>query len=123
VFVCTLRTHELQLQFTVEQVASVCDVLTQSGSYERLARFLWSLPTTEPYARCESVLTARAYVAYHRGNFKELYHLLETNSFSLDSHPKLQALWLKAHYTEVSPSWRHHLSYRRRGGGRGEVRT
>ena len=36
-----------------------------------------------------------------RQNFKELYKILESHNFSPTSHPKLQALWLKAHYTEA----------------------
>lgn len=37
----------------------------------------------------------------HRGNFKELYRILESHNYSLASHPKLQTLWLKAHYIEA----------------------
>ncbi|KAK2706686.1 homeobox protein six1a-like [Artemia franciscana] len=87
--------------FTQEQVACVCEVLQQSGNIERLARFLWSLPACEHLHKNESVLKAKAVVAFHRGNFKELYKLLESNQFSTHNHPKLQALWLKAHYIEA----------------------
>jgi hypothetical protein len=47
------------------------------------------------------VLKAKAVVAFHRGNFKELYKIMESNNFSPHNHPKLQALWLKAHYIEA----------------------
>nr|QRF78283.1 Six1/2 [Terebratalia transversa] len=87
--------------FTQEQVACVCEVLQQGGNIERLARFLWSLPACEHLHKNESVLKAKAVVAFHRGNFKELYKLLESNAFSPHNHPKLQALWLKAHYLEA----------------------
>ncbi|KPJ11994.1 Protein sine oculis [Papilio machaon] len=40
-------------------------------------------------------------VAFHRGNFKELYRLLESHTFSPHNHTKLQNLWLKAHYMEA----------------------
>lgn len=36
-----------------------------------------------------------------RGQFKELYRILESHNFSPASHPKLQSLWLKAHYIEA----------------------
>lgn len=49
----------------------------------------------------ESVLKAKAVVAFHRGHFKELYHLLEHHQFSPQNHAKLQNLWLKAHYVEA----------------------
>ncbi|CAL8111277.1 unnamed protein product [Orchesella dallaii] len=87
--------------FTQEQVACVCEVLQQSGNMERLARFLWSLPGCEKLQKNESVLKAKAVVAFHRGNFKELYKILESHQFSPHNHPKLQALWLKAHYIEA----------------------
>ncbi|CAH1792472.1 unnamed protein product [Owenia fusiformis] len=87
--------------FTQEQVACVCEVLQQGGNIERLARFLWSLPACEHLHKNESVLKAKAVVAFHRGNFRELYKILESNNFNSHNHPKLQALWLKAHYVEA----------------------
>jgi hypothetical protein len=87
--------------FTQEQVACVCEVLQKSGNNDRLARFLWSLPACEDLQKNESVLKARAIVAFHKQNFAELYRILESHNFSPSNHPKLQALWLKAHYTEV----------------------
>ncbi|XP_054153816.1 homeobox protein six1-like [Oppia nitens] len=87
--------------FTTEQVACVCEVLQQSGNIERLARFIWSLPECDQVQRNESVLKARALVAFHRGQYKELYRILESHTFSPSSHPKLQNLWLKAHYIEA----------------------
>lgn len=52
--------------FTQEQVACVCEVLQQAGNVERLGRFLWSLPQCEKIQLNESVLKARAVVAFHR---------------------------------------------------------
>ncbi|KAL7980751.1 hypothetical protein Chor_001905 [Crotalus horridus] len=87
--------------FTQEQVACVCEVLQQGGNIERLGRFLWSLPACDHLHKNESVLKAKAVVAFHRGNFRELYKILEGYQFSPHNHPKLQQLWLKAHYTEA----------------------
>ncbi|KAI4804727.1 hypothetical protein JOQ06_028547 [Pogonophryne albipinna] len=87
--------------FTQEQVACVCEVLQQGGNLERLGRFLWSLPACDHLHKNESVLKAKAVVAFHRGNFRELYKLLESHQFSPHNHPKLQQLWLKAHYVEA----------------------
>jgi hypothetical protein len=81
--------------FTQEQVACVCEVLQQAGNIERLGRFLWSLPQCEKIQMNESVLKAKAVVAFHRGHFKELYRLLESTNFAPCNHPKLQSLWLK----------------------------
>jgi hypothetical protein len=52
--------------FTQEQVACVCEVLQQSGNIERLARFLWSLPSCDILHKNESVLKAKALVHFHR---------------------------------------------------------
>uniref|UniRef100_A0A8D0GYI0 SIX homeobox 6 n=1 Tax=Sphenodon punctatus TaxID=8508 RepID=A0A8D0GYI0_SPHPU len=93
------------LNFSPQQVAGVCETLEESGDIERLGRFLWSLPVApaacEALNKNESVLRARAIVAFHTGNYRELYHLLENHKFTKDSHGKLQALWLEAHYQEA----------------------
>ncbi|KAF9813077.1 hypothetical protein SFRURICE_000037 [Spodoptera frugiperda] len=82
-------------------ITHMVKVLQQAGNIERLGRFLWSLPACERLHAHESVLKAKAMVAFHRGNFKELYRLLESHTFSPHNHPKLQSLWLKAHYMEA----------------------
>ena len=87
--------------FTQEQVACVCEVLQQSNSIERLARFLWSLPPCEHLHKNESVLKAKAVVAFHQRRFRDLYKILENNHFMVQSHSKLQQLWLAAHYLEA----------------------
>ncbi|XP_078419453.1 homeobox protein SIX6 isoform X1 [Cetorhinus maximus] len=93
------------LNFSPQQVAGVCETLEESGDIERLGRFLWSLPVApaacEALNKNESVLRARAIVAFHTGNFRELYHILENHKFTKESHGKLQALWLEAHYQEA----------------------
>lgn len=93
------------LNFTVSQVAAVCETLEESGDIERLARFLWSLPVAHPNIgelnKNEAVLRARAIVSFHSGNFRELYAILESHKFTKGSHGKLQAMWLEAHYQEA----------------------
>lgn len=54
------------LSFSSEQVSCMCEALQQSGDVERLARFLWYLPPSELHRGQESVLRARALVAFHR---------------------------------------------------------
>ncbi|KAM6933513.1 SIX homeobox 9 [Xenentodon cancila] len=92
--------------FTREQVICVCEVLLQSGYMDRLAGFLQSLPpSSTSSASClgelESVLKAKAAVAFHQGCFSDLYTLLEGFPFSLRSHSFLQQLWLQGHYAEA----------------------
>ena len=72
------------------QVAAVCETLEESGDIERLGRFLWSLPVAHPNVevcnckyflslkyflaqelnKSESVLRARAIVAFHLGKWR-----------------------------------------------------
>lgn len=64
-------------------------------------RFLWSLPPGELLRGGESVLMARAAVAFHRGAYHELYSILEGHPFSPRRHPELQQMWFKSHYREA----------------------
>ncbi|XP_015277500.1 PREDICTED: homeobox protein SIX4 [Gekko japonicus] len=89
------------LAFSPEHVACVCEALQQGGHLDRLARFLWSLPPGELLRGEESLLKARALVAFHRGLYAELYGILEGHSFGAASHPLLQELWYKARYSEA----------------------
>lgn len=69
------------LNFTASQVATVCETLEESGDIERLARFLWSLPVSFPNLRelehSEAVLRARAIVAYHTGQFRYVFQIID----------------------------------------------
>ena len=89
--------------FTVEQVASVCDSLETSGDIERLSRFLWSLPLArmEEFNENERILRSRAVVSFHRQEYRELYSIIENWRFTRESHEKLQVLWNEAHYNEA----------------------
>jgi homeobox protein SIX3/6 len=92
------------LNFSAMQVAQVCESLEESGDTERLARFLWSLsviPGSNLLTQHESIIRARAIVAFQQSNYRELYALLENYKFTRDSHPKLQAMWMEAHYQEA----------------------
>lgn len=79
----------------------MCEVLQQGGDLERLGRFLWSLPACDRLHKNESVLQAKAAVAFHREDFRELYWILESHQFSAQHHAGLQQLWLRAHYAEA----------------------
>ena len=78
--------------------AEIAESLEDSGDIEKLARFLRSLPMNE-LNNSESVLRARAIVAFHLGNFREMLNILENNKFSNTngSYSNLQALWREGH--------------------------
>ncbi|GAB0086487.1 hypothetical protein DMENIID0001_005620 [Sergentomyia squamirostris] len=92
---------EVSLIFNVEHVESMCETLQQEGDMDKLASFLDSLSQNELMESNESILRARAFVAYHRGLFHEVYSILKSHCFTSKYHSELQSLWYKAHYTEV----------------------
>ena len=65
-----------------------------------MSRFLYTL---QPYqlVRGESVLMARAEVAFHNEAYTDVYNILERNHFSQDNHVHLQQMWFKSHYLEA----------------------
>ncbi|CAH2328719.1 homeobox SIX4 [Pelobates cultripes] len=89
------------LAFSPEHVACVCEALQQGGDLDRLARFLWSLPQTDLLRGNESILKARALVAFHQGRYQELFSVLESHNFDPSNHAVLQDLWYKARYNEA----------------------
>ena len=52
------------INYTIEQIDCVCDVLTQSQDYDTLAKFLWSLPNNDVVNNSECVLKAKAHVVF-----------------------------------------------------------
>ncbi|XP_053655424.1 homeobox protein SIX3-like [Cherax quadricarinatus] len=90
------------LQFSPEQIDCVCETLLQAGDMERLGRFLSILPLhTEVSRTSEVILRAKAAVAFHRGTFKDVYTILETNTFTAKYHTEMQSMWYRAHYKEA----------------------
>nr|XP_033807071.1 homeobox protein SIX4 isoform X3 [Geotrypetes seraphini] len=89
------------LAFSPDHVACVCEALQQGGNLDRLARFLWSLPQSDLLRGNESILKARALVAFHQGRYQELFGVLESHNFDSSNHSLLQDLWYKARYTEA----------------------
>uniref|UniRef100_A0A8D0G9L5 SIX homeobox 5 n=1 Tax=Sphenodon punctatus TaxID=8508 RepID=A0A8D0G9L5_SPHPU len=85
------------------QVSCVCEALLQAGDPGRLGRFLASLPAAEELegAAGESLAKARALLAFQRGDFGELYRLVQSRPFGAPHHPFLQDLYLRARYREA----------------------
>ncbi|XP_036598750.1 homeobox protein SIX5 [Trichosurus vulpecula] len=90
------------LRFSAEQVSCVCEALLQAGHAGRLGRFLGALPPAERLrGGSDALLRARALVAFQRGDFAELYRLLESRPFPAAHHAFLQDLYLRARYREA----------------------
>lgn len=49
----------------------------------------------------EEFLYQKALMAHNVGNFQEMYSIIESHRFTKSRHPKLQYLWLEAHYLEA----------------------
>lgn len=88
-----MEVNKKYLCFSPEQVQCMCEALQQKNDIDKLTTFLYNLPPDDLLCNNESILRARAIVAYHRGSFHELYALLETHIFSVKYHPDLQSLW------------------------------
>eukprot|EP00117_Sycon_ciliatum_P026120 scpid45873/ scgid21515/ Homeobox protein SIX1; Sine oculis homeobox homolog 1 &gt; Homeobox protein SIX1; Sine oculis homeobox homolog 1 len=91
--------------FTLEQVACLAEFILHSEDVHRLERFLYALPKCAQVQRHEKILIAKANVAYHSGlhtgDFRALYQILESETFSEQSYPRLQEMWTEAHYKEA----------------------
>ena len=81
--------------FRLEQISALCEVLQKAGQIDKLARFIASLPKCEQLQQQEAIMKARAVVYFHKGNFRDLYKILETHNYQPENHLKLQQLWLK----------------------------
>ena len=88
-----LEVNKKFLSFSPEQVLCMCEALQQKDDIEKLTTFLRCLPSDDLMMNNESILRARAVVAYHRNSFHELYALLESHCFSVKYHTDLQGLW------------------------------
>jgi len=89
------------LVFTPNQIACVCNVLMEKGDYEKLTKFMLSLPNDKSLYQNEDVVRAQCVALFHINDFKTLYHQLESQHFATEHHQFLQELWYKAHYLEV----------------------
>ena len=70
-------------------------LIQKAGKIEKLSKFIWSLPQCDSLQKHESILKAKAVVYFHKGNFRELYRILETHNYMPENHLRLQQLWLK----------------------------
>lgn len=86
------------LSYTDEQISCICDVLQQSGDYTRMKHFVESIGDSA--RNNESLLCAKATLAFNEGRFVDLYGILESHAFSPTWHQRLQNLWMQAHYME-----------------------
>ncbi|VDM32976.1 unnamed protein product [Hydatigera taeniaeformis] len=102
-FDASSRTYEQAppsagLSYTDEQISCICDVLQQSGDYTRMKHFVESIGDSA--RNNESLLCAKATLAFNEGRFVDLYSILESHAFSPTWHQRLQNLWMQAHYME-----------------------
>lgn len=70
-------------------MVTICEALQQAGDISRLVEFLWKLPAGSLIGG-EAELRARAKVAFHLGNYEELYLLLQSHYFAERHHADLQ---------------------------------
>jgi homeobox protein SIX4 len=91
----------------------------EKGDYEKLTKFMLSLPNDKSLYQNEDVVRSQCVALFHINDFKTLYHQLESQHFATEHHQFLQVLvtrilciinpqitpvqelWYKAHYLEV----------------------
>ncbi|CAI4224658.1 unnamed protein product [Auanema sp. JU1783] len=96
--------HPSTTSYSEQEISCICESLFnegwQTGKYEQLSHFLWTVP--QIYRQTlESCLKAEALLYFNQGNWKQLYRVLESNKFSPHNHQILQDMWLRAHYAEA----------------------
>ena len=101
-----MKSLNFRCQFNDEQIDCICDSLQQRGDVSKLENFLQMLETTEKPSKMggkitEAVMRAKAFVAFERGRYRELYNIIETREFAQKYHPLLQDMWYRAHYKEA----------------------
>lgn len=90
--------------YSAQQVSCVVQALQQASDLKKLEEFINCLPQSEQLQRSEDVLRARASLAFHKGDYKELYRILEAQQYSPKYHSELQKYWYDAHYRELARS-------------------
>uniref|UniRef100_A0A8C2UGQ4 SIX homeobox 5 n=1 Tax=Chinchilla lanigera TaxID=34839 RepID=A0A8C2UGQ4_CHILA len=90
-----------QLLQTLQAAEGEAAAAAGAGHAGRLSRFLGALPPAERLRGSDPVLRARALVAFQRGEYAELYRLLESRPFPAAHHAFLQDLYLRARYHEA----------------------
>ena len=93
------------------RLQALCSLLNKSPVFVTLcaSQEMWKgclvfcghFPPNELLNGSQSVLKARAFVAFHRGRYREVFSILESHAFEMGSHDMLQDMWYKAHYCEA----------------------
>lgn len=87
--------------YSLDNISCICKALKQKEDFSRLEQFLQSLPPSDYNSEAEDIVMARACIAYYRNNFKDMFSLLESRSFSPCHHKSLQNIWYMARYAEA----------------------
>lgn len=92
-------------EFTEEQADCILNVLQQRNDVTRMAHFVRSLPEKARLGEREPLLKARAIVAFHEGDYNELYSLLTGHVFDPANHAQLQVGQLCRNFTFLCLWW------------------
>ena len=70
--------------FSPEQTACICQVMEISNKLKKLEKFMWTIPNYEVYQQHESVLRAKAHLAYHEQQYKaRILHQFYTKTIQI----------------------------------------
>ncbi|XP_043246551.1 homeobox protein SIX6-like [Amphibalanus amphitrite] len=95
----TLLAHYLS-RCCREQVDCLLMVALQRQDFRRLEAILAHSPQKEGAAASQTIHRARVHAAFQRGDFKQVYQVLESQQFDAKYHTELQHLWYQSRYAE-----------------------
>ena len=75
-------------------------VALQRHDFRRLEAILAHAPARQGGAVSQTMYRARVHAAFQRGDFKQVYQVLESQPFDARYHTELQHLWYQSRYAE-----------------------
>nr|CAH8823550.1 unnamed protein product [Trichobilharzia regenti] len=94
----------LQINFSINQIECICEVLFTSRKIEQLRAFLLKISTSSMYSTSETIMKCRALMLFIDEKFIDLFKILKNFSFSAYNHYAMQHLWYQAHYRQIEKS-------------------
>lgn len=87
-----------RIEYSAQQIECICAVQMRADNVQSLESFLNYLKFTPYYGCNESVVRARAKLAFKKGEYDQVLNILESWTFQEQHHRELQKLWWGALY-------------------------
>ncbi|CAH8472797.1 unnamed protein product [Heterobilharzia americana] len=104
------NNYELQIDFTINQIECICEVLFTNRKTDQLKSFLFRISKNPVYYTSEVIMKCRALILFIDEQFTDLFKILKSFPFSFNNHHEMQSLWYQAHYRQLEKSRGHLLN-------------